>query len=396
MKVRQIAIDFFSERERQMTSNYLAMLVMFAHLAIKERQIAINFFSERGCQVTTTIRYVCLTKQIIQKENILFMFYHIHGTFKFTEYSVYVSSHICEFKFREFGAAASNPWQPITNCRMYAERSVTEDAIEGNSWGKSECEWICCVPNTKRLYHSSVDAPLETHHNTHNTTWQPKSNWGVFAGRSTEEDAVGRNTHPPWCHVSKSNSLLSRRTQVAANAYKDKPHKSARHTTKHKRGVNADRKWYKQTKYLKDVQVCNVASNKRVQYMSSDYIRKNILVCDGGDTTSDAIKIHRFLKVIYKDLKCVVIVVVVIFDVVVIVVVIVAIVVVADVIVVVFAVVLVVVIVVAIFVIVIVVIGGVTMELPRVVSKGTSDVTASGEGYDETLHSSMQTFWDML
>jgi hypothetical protein len=39
MKVRQIAINFFSKRERQLTSNYLAMLVMFAHLVIKERQI---------------------------------------------------------------------------------------------------------------------------------------------------------------------------------------------------------------------------------------------------------------------------------------------------------------------------------------------------------------------
>ncbi len=161
-----------------------------------------------------------------------------------------------------------NPWQLITNCRMCAQRSVTEDAVEGNSWGKSECEWICCIPNTKRLYHSSVDAPLKTHNNTHNTTWQPKSNWGVFAGRSIEEDAIGHNTHLQWCHVSKSNSLSSRRTQVATNAYKDKPHKSARCTTKHKRGVNADRKWYKQIKYLKDVQVCNVASNRRVQYMS--------------------------------------------------------------------------------------------------------------------------------
>jgi hypothetical protein len=66
-----------------------------------------------------------------------------------------------------------NPWQPITNYRMCAERSVTEDAIEGNSWEKSKCEWICCIPNIKRLYHSSVDAPLETHSNTHNTTWQP-------------------------------------------------------------------------------------------------------------------------------------------------------------------------------------------------------------------------------
>jgi hypothetical protein len=27
---------------------------------------------------------------------------------------------------------------------------------------------------------------------------------------------------------------------------------------------------------------------------------------------------------------------------------------------------------------------------------GTSDVTASGEGYDETLHNSMQNFWDMF
>jgi hypothetical protein len=27
---------------------------------------------------------------------------------------------------------------------------------------------------------------------------------------------------------------------------------------------------------------------------------------------------------------------------------------------------------------------------------GTSDITASGEGYDEYLHSLMQTFWDMF
>jgi hypothetical protein len=96
MKVPIITINFFSERERQITSNYLAMLVMFAHLAIKECQIASNFFSKSECQVTTAIRFVCLTNQIIQKENILFMFYHIHGTFKFTGYSVYVSSHTCD------------------------------------------------------------------------------------------------------------------------------------------------------------------------------------------------------------------------------------------------------------------------------------------------------------
>ncbi len=96
MKVHRIAINFFSKRECQMTRDYLAMLVMFAHLVIEERQIASNFFSKRERQVTTAICFLCLTKQIIQKENILFMFYHIHGTFKFTEYSVYVSSHTCD------------------------------------------------------------------------------------------------------------------------------------------------------------------------------------------------------------------------------------------------------------------------------------------------------------
>jgi hypothetical protein len=72
------------------------MLVTFAHLGMKERQIASNFFSKRERQVTTATPYVCLTKQTIQIENILFMFHHINGTFKFREYSVHVSSHICD------------------------------------------------------------------------------------------------------------------------------------------------------------------------------------------------------------------------------------------------------------------------------------------------------------
>ncbi len=76
MKVRKIAIDFFSERERQMTSNYSAIIVMFAHLATKESKIASIYFSERECQVTIATCYVCLAKQIIQNVNIVFMFYH--------------------------------------------------------------------------------------------------------------------------------------------------------------------------------------------------------------------------------------------------------------------------------------------------------------------------------
>jgi hypothetical protein len=96
MKERQIASNFFSKREHKVTSNYLAMIVTFAHLAMKECQIASNFFSKRERQVTTATPYVCLTKQIIQKQNNLFMFHHIHGTFKFREYFVYVSSHTCD------------------------------------------------------------------------------------------------------------------------------------------------------------------------------------------------------------------------------------------------------------------------------------------------------------
>jgi hypothetical protein len=33
--------------------------------------------------------------------------------------------------------------------------------------------------------------------------------------------------------------------------------------------------------------------------MSSDYIRKNIAVCDGGDTTSDAIKNPLVFKIVH-------------------------------------------------------------------------------------------------
>ncbi len=76
-----------------------------------------------------------------------------------------------------------NSRQPKTNFLMRARRHVIEDAVERNSWGKSGCEWMCCFPNTGGLHRTSGDAPLET---------------GVFAGRSIEEDAVGRNTHPPW------------------------------------------------------------------------------------------------------------------------------------------------------------------------------------------------------
>jgi hypothetical protein len=55
-------------------------------LPIKEHQIASEYLAVNDHQIAS----------IIQKENILFMFYHIHGTFKLTEYSVYVSSNTCD------------------------------------------------------------------------------------------------------------------------------------------------------------------------------------------------------------------------------------------------------------------------------------------------------------
>jgi hypothetical protein len=69
-----------------------------------------------------------------------------------------------------------NSWQPRTNCRMGAGRSVIEDAVERNSWGRSGCEWLCCFPNTGGLHCTSGDAPLETHTLTNNTSLQPRTN----------------------------------------------------------------------------------------------------------------------------------------------------------------------------------------------------------------------------
>jgi hypothetical protein len=50
MKERQIASNFFSKKERPVTSNHLAMLVTFAHLAMKEHQIASNFSAKENAK----------------------------------------------------------------------------------------------------------------------------------------------------------------------------------------------------------------------------------------------------------------------------------------------------------------------------------------------------------
>ncbi len=48
----------------------------------------------------------------------------------------------------------------ITRGGMH-ERSVLEDAVVRNSWGKSRCELMCRFPNTGGLHRTSGGAPLE-------------------------------------------------------------------------------------------------------------------------------------------------------------------------------------------------------------------------------------------
>ncbi len=102
---------------------------------------------------------------------------------------------------------------------------------------------------------------------------------------------IEMTTHSPsWCHVNQSLTPSSKRTRVAGSAYKDKSNKSVSWFTKHKRCNNAIRKHYKQVRFLKEVQVCNIASNSNVQYLTTENIKHNRVVCDGGDTIDDCIE----------------------------------------------------------------------------------------------------------
>jgi len=93
--------------------------------------------------------------------------------------------------------------------RGTCEGSVVEDAVERNSWEKSRCELMCCFPITGRLHRTSGDEPLEK--------------------------PTLQNPAPVWCHVHKSNPSSSKRTQIAAVAYKQILHQPVKHSIKHKR-----------------------------------------------------------------------------------------------------------------------------------------------------------------
>jgi len=159
---------------------------------------------------------------------------------------------------------------------------VVEDAVERNSWGKSRSDRKCRFPNTGGLHRTSGNAPLDTQNislnngtilgshigptkthtckiNDHGSTITP-----IVGGTSTTP-----TSNPSWCHVNKSNTPSSKRTQVAACAFKEKSLNSASRITKHKRHTNTKRKRYKQVKFLKKVKICNVALSRRVK--KNDY-----------------------------------------------------------------------------------------------------------------------------
>jgi hypothetical protein len=130
---------------------------------------------------------------------------------------------------------------------------VEEDTVERNSRGKSRSDRMCHFPNTGGLHRISGDAPFETQNFTHDnntdsshiatTAFYANSDINWQTGAISEVmGRMGQSSHPSWCLANKSYTPSSRRTQVAACAYKDKSHKSASWMTKHKRCTNADQK----------------------------------------------------------------------------------------------------------------------------------------------------------
>jgi hypothetical protein len=108
---------------------------------------------------------------------------------------------------------------------------VVEDAVERNSWEKFRSDRMCRFPNTGGLHRTSGDAPFETQNFTHDndtesshiatTAFYANSNINWQTGAISQVmGRMGQSLHPSWCHVNKSYTPLSRRTQVAACAYR--------------------------------------------------------------------------------------------------------------------------------------------------------------------------------
>ena len=110
---------------------------------------------------------------------------------------------------------------------------VVEDAVERNSWGKSRSDRKCRFPNAGGLHRTSGNAPLDTQNISLNNGTILGSHIGptkthtckINDHGSTITPIVGGTTptsNPSWCHVNISNTPSSKRTQVAACAFKEK------------------------------------------------------------------------------------------------------------------------------------------------------------------------------
>jgi len=190
------------------------------------------------------------------------------------------------------------------------------NAVERATRGKSRCESKCCFPNTGGLHCTSGDAPLETHlemaHEHENSVvcgnavernqgnaveramrgksrCESKCRFPNTGGLHRTSGDAPLETHPSFSYVHKRNSPSSKRTQAASSAFHINRNESARHSTKHRRMLNANRKKYKQHYHLKDVQICKTAL-KKVKLLDLDYIKKNVVICDGGENESDGIQ----------------------------------------------------------------------------------------------------------
>ncbi len=165
-----------------------------------------------------------------------------------------------------------NLCQPTTACRECGNNVLLcSDAVKQNrgnavaraTRGKSVCDGQCRFLTNGGLHRTSGDAPLvETQHYP---------------------------SHPSWCHVNKSKSSSSMRTQVASVAYLHKQDRYAKRSTWRTSYMNANRKRSKQCDLLKHVPpVRSVASKK---CLSLDLLEKNIVVCDGGNNDCNGIKL---------------------------------------------------------------------------------------------------------
>ena len=180
---------------------------------------------------------------------------------------------------------------------------VVEAAVERNSWEKSRGDGMSRFPNTGGFHHTSGNEPLDTIRimsrnkdgllGTQTGTKLPSGKSTIAPGTEIApsiRDFTLTTDSPCWYHVHKSQTPSSKGTKVAASALKNKSLKLASRTKKSKR-YNDDRIPYKQVRFLKEVGISNIASKKNVKYLTTDNIKHNKVVCDGGDTIDDAVQL---------------------------------------------------------------------------------------------------------